>query len=227
MMSAIKEIFTGFWSLLVGMSITLRQFFKPVVTVPYPRATLNIPPLFRGHIELVRDPQTGKAICFACKLCEKACPSHCITVEGAKLEGAKKRSVTAYKLDFSKCSLCGSCVEACRDGCIRFSNEYNNVYFDKNELVMDLFKRLEEESKRAGFKSEVPSPKAEVKSPVPAPKAEGENPKTEIRDPKENRDPKSEGAEKPVSNVSSAPAAPKAEDKPSAAQGGGVKEQSK
>ncbi len=147
MKKAISEIFTGMQSLVTGLRITLGQFFKPTVTVHYPHETLPIPPRFRGHIELVRDPETGKALCFACKLCERACPSDCITVDGAKLDGAKKKSVTSYTLDFTKCSLCGSCVEACRDGAIRFSRDYNLAGLSKEEFVMDLFKRLEDEAK--------------------------------------------------------------------------------
>jgi NADH-quinone oxidoreductase subunit I len=145
MKRSLRGIVTGFNSLLVGMRVTLSQFFKPTVTVHYPYETLKMPPRFRGHIELVRDPTTGKAICFACKLCERACPSDCIKVEGAKLDGAKKKSVTQYILDFTKCSLCGSCVEACRDGAIRFSREYNLASTNKDDYIMDLFKRLETE----------------------------------------------------------------------------------
>jgi len=146
MKNALKEIVSGFNSLVTGMRITIGQFFKPIITVQYPHETLKIPPRFRGHIELVRDPETGKALCYSCKLCERACPSDCISVDGAKLEGAKKKSVTTYILDFTKCSLCGSCVEACRDGAIRFSREYNLASTSKEEYVMDLFKRLQEES---------------------------------------------------------------------------------
>jgi NADH-quinone oxidoreductase subunit I len=72
-----------------------------------------MPKRYRGHIVLVRDPETGKSLCVACKSCEKACPSDCIVVEGLKREGEKKKSVTEFKLNFTKCSLCGSCVEAC------------------------------------------------------------------------------------------------------------------
>ena len=158
MKNALKEIVTGFNSLLTGMRITIGQFFKPIVTVQYPHETLKIPPRFRGHIELVRDPETGKAICYSCKLCERACPSDCISVDGAKLEGAKKKSVTTYTLDFTKCSLCGSCVEACRDGAIRFSRDYNLAATSKEDFVMDLFKRLQDEAQ----------PACEVSSPVAA-----------------------------------------------------------
>src|SRR6476661_7064256 len=143
MKKAFTEIFSGAKSLVTGMRITLGEFFKPTVTVHYPHETLKIPPRFRGHIELVRDPQTGIAKCFVCKLCEKACPSDCITVDGIKPEGAKRKTVTSYRLDFTKCSLCGSCVEACRDGAIRFSREYNLAGTRKEDFIMDLFQRLE------------------------------------------------------------------------------------
>jgi NADH-quinone oxidoreductase subunit I len=151
MKKALKDIFGGFGSLVTGMRITLGQFFKPSVTLQYPHESLKMSARFRGHIELVRDPDTGKAICFACKLCERACPSDCITVDGAKLDGAKKKSVTAYKLDFTKCSLCGSCVEACRDSAIRFSRAYNLASVNKDEFVMDLFAKLEAEARADGF----------------------------------------------------------------------------
>ena len=165
MKSSLKEIFTGFNSLVTGMRITLGQFFKPTVTVHYPHESLKMPKRFRGHIELVRDPTTGKAICFACKLCERACPSDCITVEGAKLDGAKKKSVTQYVLDFTKCSLCGACVEACRDSAIQFSREFNLAGTNKEDYIMDLFKRLENER----LEAERAEPKVAQASPPAGP----------------------------------------------------------
>jgi NADH-quinone oxidoreductase subunit I len=179
MKNALKDIFGGFVSLLVGMKITLVQAFKPTVTVQYPHQALKMPPRFRGHIELVRDPETGLAKCYACKLCERACPSDCIAVDGAKLEGAKKKSVTLYTLDFTKCSLCGACVEACRDACIEFSHSYNMAGLSKEEFVMDLFRKLEEDSKRPAPKSTpapvvaaapkvVEAPKTPAAAPAPA-----------------------------------------------------------
>lgn len=170
MKNAFKDIVGGFNSLLTGMRITIGQFFKPTVTVHYPHETLKIPPRFRGHIELVRDPETGKAVCFACKLCERACPSDCITVDGAKLDGAKKKSVTSYILDFTKCSLCGSCVEACRDGAIRFSRDYNLAATSKEDFIMDLFKRLQDEAQASG------EPAPAVPSASVAPAAEAAKP---------------------------------------------------
>jgi NADH-quinone oxidoreductase subunit I len=173
MKNALKEIVSGFNSLITGLRITLGQFFKRSVTVQYPHETMPMPARFRGHIELVRDPATGRAICYACKLCERACPSDCILVEGAKLEGAKKKSVTEYKLDFTKCSLCGACVEACRDEAIRFSRDYNLAGLSKEEYIMDLFAKLEAEAQAAGVPA--PAPAAPVKT-EPAASAPAQTP---------------------------------------------------
>ena len=137
----------GFLSLLTGMRVTLAQFFKPTVTVQYPHETLKMPARFRGHIELVLDPETHRSRCTACKLCERACPSDCILVEGVKLEGEKKRSVTDYKLDFTHCSLCGACVEACPSDAIRFSRDYNLASTSKEGYQYDLVERLNAKKK--------------------------------------------------------------------------------
>lgn len=140
-----REVLGGFVSLLTGMRITIAQFFKPTVTQHYPHEVPKIPKRYRGHIEVIRDAETGKAVCIACKLCERACPSDCIVVEGAKLEGSARKSVTEFKLDFTKCSLCGSCVEACKSEAIRYSRDYNLAGTSKDQFLYDLLKRVEVE----------------------------------------------------------------------------------
>jgi NADH-quinone oxidoreductase subunit I len=198
MKNSLKEIATGFNSLLTGMRITLGQFFKPSVTVQYPHESLKMPEKFRGHIELVRDPETGKAKCFACKLCERACPSDCITVEGAKLEGAKKKSVTHYVLDFTKCSLCGSCVEACRDGAIRYSHEYNLASTNKEDYIMNLFQRLENERLEAERVGQASSPAGSPGVPPGVPPAAETQPKPSEPSATKADQPKPESPTKPV-----------------------------
>ncbi len=147
MRKLLPELASGFTSLLTGMRVTISQFFKPTVTVNYPHESLKMPERFRGHIELVRDPETGKSLCIACKSCEKACPSDCIFVDGLKREGEKKKSATEFTLDYTRCSLCGSCVEVCPTDALRFSKAYNLAGTDRNAYLFDLLKRLEAEGK--------------------------------------------------------------------------------
>ena len=138
------DTLTGFGSLLVGLRITLEQFFKRDVTVRYPHQTLKMAKRYRGHIKLVRDPATGRPLCVACKSCERACPSDCIWVEGVKREGEKRKSVTEFKLNFTTCSLCGCCIEVCPTDAIQFSKEYNLAGTRKEAYSeIDLVKALE------------------------------------------------------------------------------------
>lgn len=139
-----NDIISGTKSLAIGMNITLRELFKPVVTEQYPHFVPVMTPRFRGHIELIGNEETGEPNCVVCGMCQRACPSNCITVDGEKPEGAKKKVVTTYILDFTKCSLCGSCVESCNFNAIKFSLDYNLASTRKEDYVFDLVKRLEE-----------------------------------------------------------------------------------
>ena len=141
-----KDLFSGTKSLGVGLSITLKYLFKPVVTLQYPHESLKMSARFRGHIELLGDEETGAPKCIVCGMCQRACPSNCITLTGEKPEGAKKKVLTSYVLDFTKCSLCGSCVESCKFGAVTFSKEYNLAGPRKEAYIFDLKKRLEERS---------------------------------------------------------------------------------
>ena len=142
-----SEIITGSRSLLTGLAITAREFFKPVVTEQYPYEVPTMTPLFRGHIELIGNEETGEPNCVVCGMCQRACPSSCISLDGKKNESGKGKVLTSYMLDFTKCSLCGSCVESCNFNALRFSREYNLASFDKSDFIMDLMKRLEDQNR--------------------------------------------------------------------------------
>ena len=121
---------------------TIREFFKPTVTVHYPRETLKMAPRYRGHIEMLKDPATSAPVCTACTLCQKACPSGCITLTGGKSEELKRRVCSTYQLDFTKCSLCGACVEVCPVAAIRFSKAYNLASDKREDYTYDLLKNM-------------------------------------------------------------------------------------
>ncbi len=142
-----SDIFTGSKSLVTGLMITAREFFKPVVTEQYPYEVPTMTPLFRGHIELIGNTETGAPNCVVCGMCQRACPSDCISLDGKKAEGGKGKVLTSYSLDFTKCSLCGQCVESCNFDALRFSKDYNLAGCDKNDFIMDLLQRLEEQNR--------------------------------------------------------------------------------
>jgi NADH-quinone oxidoreductase chain I len=137
-------LFTGAKSLLIGLGVTLRAFLSPAVTVHYPREKIAITPNFHGHTVLVRDPETGRHRCIVCMMCDRECPSNCITVVGEKREGETKNILTAYHLDFTRCSLCGICVEVCPTRALDFSDEYELAGFTREEYHFNLLEQPEE-----------------------------------------------------------------------------------
>ncbi|PIE70551.1 MAG: NADH-quinone oxidoreductase subunit I [Deltaproteobacteria bacterium] len=139
-----RELLVGVKSLLVGLKVTFKAFCEPVVTVQYPREKIDVTPHIRGHIELVPDPETGASKCVVCMMCEKSCPSQCISAIAEKREGVKGKVLTHFMLDFTRCSLCGICVESCNKGAIAYSSEYELAGFSREDFHIDLIKRLEE-----------------------------------------------------------------------------------
>ncbi len=147
------RIASGAASLVSGMEVTIRYMFKPVVTVRYPRLRLDIPEGFRGPVELVTDPETGDHNCSACGTCARVCPSGVISVQGGKKkaagqdgEGAKAPEdpfviTDSFIIDFSRCSLCGLCVESCPRKALRFSHMYEQCGTSRQVAVVDLVAR--------------------------------------------------------------------------------------
>jgi NADH-quinone oxidoreductase subunit I len=114
----------------------------------------------------VIDAETAESKCIVCMMCEKTCPSQCITVHGEKPEGSKKKILVRYDLDFTKCSLCGNCVEVCPVDALEYSPEYRLAGYSRHDFHFELVARLRERAKKLGI---VPKPKAE---PAPAPDAQ-------------------------------------------------------
>lgn len=139
-----KDIYTGGKSLLIGLGVTFKAMIRPVVTVQYPREKIDVTPQIRGHIELVKYGENDAGHnCLVCGMCAKNCPCGCLTVDGERREGVKGKVLTVFDYDFTKCSLCGICVESCSRTALAFSNEYELAGFSREEFQFDLIKRLE------------------------------------------------------------------------------------
>jgi NADH-quinone oxidoreductase subunit I len=155
------------WSLLTGLAITGKYFCSPRLTTRYPRQVVapEATASYRGPIELVgldNAPEIPR--CISCLLCVSACPSNCISVAKsqppkptaeeakamaeAEARGEKPKKIpapknpAAYTYDFTLCSLCACCVEACPVGSIRFSNELYVVGERREDFHYDLLSRL-------------------------------------------------------------------------------------
>lgn len=91
----ISSFFSGLSSLLKGMRVTIRVFFRKKTTEQYPenRDTLQIFDRFRGELVMPHNANNEHK-CVACGICQMNCPNGSIKVISETVtdeEGKKKR----------------------------------------------------------------------------------------------------------------------------------------
>lgn len=124
-----------------GLSITLRNMFKPKTTINFPTEMTPSSPRFRGEHVLRRYPN-GEERCIACKLCEAVCPAQAITIEAEPREDGSRRT-TRYDIDMVKCIYCGLCEEACPVDAIVEGPNMNFAVGDRSTLIYTKDKLLQ------------------------------------------------------------------------------------
>ena len=125
--------------ILGGMKITLRNMFKPSVTLEYPDERPEIPEGYRGVPTLVKDPN-GREKCVSCQLCEFVCPPKAIRItpgeipedsETAHVEKAPKE----FEINMLRCIYCGFCQEVCPEEAIFLQDIFSLSGYSREELV--------------------------------------------------------------------------------------------
>ncbi|NRB71705.1 MAG: NADH-quinone oxidoreductase subunit NuoI [Xanthomonadales bacterium] len=135
-MSAVTRYFKSLMllELLGGLSVTLRQFFRPKFTVRYPEEKTPKSNRFRGLHALRRYPN-GEERCIACKLCEAVCPALAITIDSERRDDGTRRT-TRYDIDLFKCIYCGFCEESCPVDSIVETTFHEYHFENRGENIM-------------------------------------------------------------------------------------------
>ena len=123
-----------------GLMVTLKNMFRPKVTLQYPEERPVIPDNYRGVPTLVKDPN-GREKCVSCQLCEFVCPPKAIRITpGAVPEEQPERAhiekaPEEFEINMLRCIYCGMCQEVCPEEAIFLQGMYSLSGLSREELV--------------------------------------------------------------------------------------------
>lgn len=126
--------------IIEGLIYTLKQLFRPKMTVEYPEEKFELGPEFRGRPVLVEE--NGRERCVACGLCARICPPLAISMQAAETDDPKERYPLTFEINMLRCIYCGLCEEVCPEEAIVMSPEYDFVFTSREEAIMDKSKLL-------------------------------------------------------------------------------------
>jgi NADH-quinone oxidoreductase subunit I len=124
------DLFKGLW-------VTFRhQHPKDLVTEQYPQERPEISDRFRGQPRLLKDAD-GKLLCTACGACALACPEKLIKIGSVRDPETKKKVLTEFDFDMSRCMFCGICQEACPSNSIALSGDFEIALYQHEGMKLD------------------------------------------------------------------------------------------
>ena len=135
-----KSIFDGLITLMKGLGVTGKYFFKPGTTwtqqYPNNRKDLKMFDMFKGEVIMPHN-DNNEHKCTGCGICEIICPNGSIEVISASIvneEGKKQRIIDKHIYHLGMCTFCGLCVKTCPSQALTFSQEFEHAVFDRRKL---------------------------------------------------------------------------------------------
>lgn len=117
-----------------GLLLTLKNMFKPNVTLQYPEVKFEPPASYRGRPVLVQE-KNGVERCVACGLCSRVCPALAIEVQASETENEKERYPVKFEINMLRCIFCGFCEEVCPEEAIVMSKDYELVFQNRSDGI--------------------------------------------------------------------------------------------
>jgi NADH-quinone oxidoreductase subunit I len=142
MKELVERIFQA--DFLKGMRVTFRtQFPKNIYTEQYPLERPMVAERFRGAPRLNNNPETGETLCIGCNLCALACPENLIVVGWERDDATRRKVLTTFTYDTSRCMFCGLCEDACPTDALELTQDFEMAYYSREGAIWDRH-RLEE-----------------------------------------------------------------------------------
>jgi NADH-quinone oxidoreductase subunit I len=133
--------------LIEGLLVTFRyQPPKHIYTEQYPAERPKVAERFRGAPRLNTNPETGETLCIACNLCALACPEKLIVVSSERNEQTRRKELTTFTYDVSRCMFCGLCEDACPVDALELTQDFELAAYSREGGIWD--RQLLEEGPR-------------------------------------------------------------------------------
>ncbi|MCC7497665.1 MAG: NADH-quinone oxidoreductase subunit I [Bryobacterales bacterium] len=124
--------------LVEGLKVTFRnQDPKRIYTEQYPAERPKVGERYRGAPRLNVNPETGETLCIACNLCALACPEHLIVLYSERNEETRRKELTTFTFDTSRCMFCGLCEDACPVDALELTQDFELAGYTREGQIFD------------------------------------------------------------------------------------------
>lgn len=128
-----KMLFIDLWK---GLALTFRyQHPKEAITEQYPLARPQVAERFRGAPRLNVNPENNETLCISCDLCALACPEQLIVVSSERNPVTKRKELTNFTYDLSRCMFCGLCEDACPTDALELTQDFELASYTREGAI--------------------------------------------------------------------------------------------
>lgn len=140
-----RNVWMGFYTVLIGMRETWRHLFKPTVTLQFPHVRWELPP--GSRMQLFNNVDD----CIGCYKCARICPVDCIYIDTVKAKPTEdlgkastgnpiRQHVVRFDIDMFKCCYCDLCTTVCPTECLYMTDKYEASVFERGNGIFHFAK---------------------------------------------------------------------------------------
>src|SRR3954466_12066898 len=92
---------------------------------------------YRGAPRLNNHPETNETLCIACDLCAVACPENLIFGGAVRNDQPRRKELTTFTYDTSRCMFCGLCEDACPVDALELTQDFEMAAYSREGAIWD------------------------------------------------------------------------------------------
>ncbi len=140
-----KNIYSGVYTVLIGMRETWKHLFRPATTIQFPHERADLPAGTRMQLFNNVDD------CIGCLKCARICPVDCIYIDCVKAKPTEdlgkastgnpiRQHVVRFDIDMFKCCYCDLCTTVCPTECLYMTDKYESTVYERSNGIFHFSK---------------------------------------------------------------------------------------